>query len=140
MKAHRAIARYRTITAIAVDCWDMIGIEGELHSEAAISWERGGRRYHVWIDPLSGQRVKDALLCDPAAGVVAGGEGFFWTRHLDPDNGANRGLVAAVIRYAIDAGLVRDAYMKWASERTRYLRKHRRAVLRRMGAKAASRA
>ncbi len=113
---------------LSADCWDLIGDDGELRSEVAVCWERQGRRYHLWLDPISGGRLGDKLFCDPPRSAVYADRrsGYFATRRLDPDNKTNAPIIAAVLAVAGELGLIKAAYERFAPDRAAYQRRRAR--------------
>jgi len=92
------------ITNVHVDCLSTIG-------RAALGWEYGGARYHVWID--TGEQpakwAPDKVYKNPPLGIKSGDPGNFHTRRLNPRAGANAAMLSEAVRQVIEWGLVVQA-------------------------------
>jgi hypothetical protein len=129
MELRQGSGRGPAFCNLTADCWDLIDEEGELRSEVALCWERKGRRYHLWLDPVSGGHLSDVLFCNPPISSTYGdrSSGYFATRLLDPTNKTNAPVVAAALARAGELGLIQAAYRQFAPDRAAYVRRRARA-------------
>lgn len=69
----------------------------------SISWEKGGDRYHIWVDEKgeienSMTNDKPTLYKNPRLDIKYGREGYFSTRLLNPFNKANKADVDLALK------------------------------------------
>lgn len=81
------------------------------YSSVYVQWEKGGCRYHVWINEKNNKREPiETLFKNPLEGIKSGEPGFFDTRRLQPFNTANRRDVEYALKVA-DVERARSEYI-----------------------------